>query len=105
MELVHIPVRPRQSQQADPVFLMAAARYGHLNKIREFVEKQHMIVDIVGDEGFTALHVAVANRRANVVEYLVKAGADVFAKNAAGETPYDMAKAQGKKDSDSEVYK
>lgn len=105
MEQVHVARKAASEQPRDPVFLMAAARYGHLNKVRDLVEKQHMSIEVIGDEGFTLLHVAVANRRANVVEYLVKAGADVFAKNVAGETPYDLAKAQVKKDAESEVFK
>jgi len=89
----------------EPVFLLAAARNGHLNKIRELIEKQHYPVDILGEDGFTALHVACQNQKANVIEYLVKAGADVFAKNAAGETPYSLVKEYEKQNAGSDVYR
>lgn len=106
MEQVQI-VRPSQEEQQlkDPVFLLSAARYGHLNKIRDLIEKQHMAVDALGEDGFTALHLAVSHGRAAVVEYLVKEGADVFAKNTAGETPYDMAKNLETKNPGNEVYR
>jgi hypothetical protein len=93
-----------QKKGKDPIFLLAAARYGHLNKIREFIEKQHYEVDSLGEDGYTALHIACENRRANVVEYLVKAGANVFAKTAEGATPYSMCKADEAKNAGSEIY-
>jgi hypothetical protein len=89
----------------EPVFLLAAARYGHLNKIREFIEKQHYPVDCLGEDGYTALHVACENRRVNIIEYLVKAGADVFAKNVEGDTPYSLVKEHEKKNAGSDVYR
>jgi hypothetical protein len=87
----------------DAVHLLAAARNGALPKIRELIEKQHYQVDMLGEDGFTALMLAVMNKRAPVVEYLVKAGADVFAKNALGECAYNMAKQLCNSENNAEV--
>jgi len=97
--------QPQQKKpQKDAVFLMAAARYGNLNKLRDLIEKQHYDVDMAGDEAFTALHVAVVAKKANIVEYLVKAGANIFEKNAEGASPFDLAEAEEKKNHGSEVF-
>jgi len=104
METAGTQPQKRQPAQKEAVFLMAAARNGNLNKVRDLIEKQHYEVDMPGDEAFTALHCACAAKKANVVEYLVQAGANVFEKNAQGDTPYDMAKALERKEAGSAVY-
>jgi len=74
---------------------MTAVRYGQVEKVREMVEKEGYDVCMVGDEGYTALHVAIERNQVAMIEFLMKAGACVFAKNAAGVTPYAMAKKAG----------
>ncbi len=41
--------------------------------------------------GYTLLHMAAMFNRQDMVAYLVNAGADINAKNAAGESPLDLA--------------
>lgn len=64
-----------------------------------------MAVVTSGDDDYTSLHQAVAHGRTAVVEYLVKEGADVFAKSLSGETPYDMAKDLETKNPGNEIYR
>lgn len=81
-------------RELDAVFFVSAARYGRLEKVSAMVEAG-ADVNAVGDENYTALHVAVLRNHAKVIEFLVRAGADVFAKNDAGETPFGLAQKVG----------
>jgi len=54
----------------DPAKLLAAARNGLLDKVIELVEEEGFSVNIVADDGSTALHVACFKKRLNVVEYI-----------------------------------
>ena len=53
----------------------------------ELALQQGSKIDTSDREGDTALHIAAARRQDTVIEFLVGKGADVNAKNKAGETP------------------
>jgi len=79
----------------EAVFLLSAARRGQLDKVQDMIEMAGYPVDIEGDERFTALHLAVLKQHVAVVRYLVARGANIFSKNAAEQTPWQLAVANG----------
>jgi ankyrin repeat protein len=56
------------------------------------------LVNWAENDGWTALHFACANGHKEIVETLLKAGADAHYTNLLGKTPRDFARAAGNKE-------
>ena len=77
-----------------PKDLWSAAKSGNTKVIEELVASGHDLNANKGGfvrEGFTPLHLAVLHKRTEAMQFLVKLGADVNAKNKDGETPLWIA--------------
>lgn len=75
-----------------------AAENGDLETVKKLVSADSKLIDAPDREGKTPLHYAAAKGHLNVVEWLVKNGANVNARNSSGITPLYLAKGFGKKD-------
>lgn len=60
-------------------------------KIIDFLIEKDAFVNHALTNGDTPLHLAVLHGRVEVAESLIRAGADVNARNAEGKTPFDLA--------------
>lgn len=70
---------------------------GYIDKVKEDVERNPLLLTVAnGDDGNTALHLAVIANQPEVVKYLVGQGASVSERNNDGETPIDIAKRTGR---------
>jgi ankyrin repeat protein len=67
--------------------LHAAAANGLVLLLQEMVKKPGVNLDVTTPGGNTPLHYASMNRNAKIIEILVKAGANVKAKNTQGQSP------------------
>jgi len=79
-------------QQLTP--LHQAAKAGNLALIKKLVAElvtKRATIDTQTAEGNTPLHLATQNNHKDAVEALLDAGANMFIKNKAGQTPLDMA--------------
>ena len=74
-----------------------AAFYGH-NPLVEHMLNNHINISMPGNKGITPLHYATINRKIATIEYLIRMGANVNARNHAGKKPYDYAKEGKHKD-------
>lgn len=77
--------------EKDSFLLLSAARRGQITLVTSLIEHQGYDVDHEGDEGYTALHVAVRKRRIEMIRYLVASGANVCHKNIFEESPWSLA--------------
>jgi len=84
--------------QFEAVFLLSAARRGQLEKVQEMIEIAGYPVNIDGDEGYTALHLAVLKGHVQMASYLIEKGANALSKNAHEETPWQTAVKLGDKE-------
>ncbi|MGB9602646.1 MAG: ankyrin repeat domain-containing protein [Limisphaerales bacterium] len=75
-----------------------AAENGDLETVKKLVGQDAKLIDAPDREGKTPLHYAAAKGHLAVVEWLVKNGANVNARNSSGITPLYLAKGFGKKD-------
>lgn len=71
------------------ILLRAAARQ-ELNSVKSLIEAGTSL-SISDTSGNTALHIAIHNNDTDMIRYLVKAGADLFAKNDSGFNPLRYA--------------
>jgi ankyrin repeat protein len=75
--------------------LGAAVKSGHI-KMVNFLLQKGATVNIDADEfGETALHIAAKQGNHVIVELLVKAKANIYARNRNGETALDIARERG----------
>jgi hypothetical protein len=73
--------------------LLAAVRIGNAAQVRAILERNPSWINRPDpDYGGTPLHWAASKGHVAIVSFLVSAGADVNAKNRAGETPLAVAK-------------
>ena len=81
-------------ETSDEGTLIQAAATGHLAAVRQLITRQ---VDVAATDwqSRTALHVAAAGGAADIVEFLLKAGARADARDNNGQTPADFADAYG----------
>lgn len=66
--------------------------WNDINKVKESVDKNPLLLAITNSGGNTALHLAVIAKQLEVAKYLVGQGASVSERNNDGETPIDIAK-------------
>ncbi|KAH6583928.1 hypothetical protein BASA60_001188 [Batrachochytrium salamandrivorans] len=83
--------------------LHLAARAGKLDQIIALVLGR-IDVNLTGQNDWTALHEAVGLYRKDVVQYLLKKGADRNARTSTGETPIDIARRLGFSADELEIY-
>jgi ankyrin repeat protein len=77
-------------QQADEVALLRAASEGHLNTVRDLLDRG-VDPDVRGEGGATALMAAAVQGHAEVLNALLESGADVNAEDAGGWTALMLA--------------
>ncbi|MFH4974274.1 hypothetical protein AB6A40_000983 [Gnathostoma spinigerum] len=82
---------PNEQDNCGFTALFHAACQGNVNLCRILVEHGAIIDAHVGDKCDTALHAAVSSRSLSVVSYLIRSGANRFAKNLKGQYPIDLA--------------
>ena len=67
-----------EAEQSEESYLQYACRYGHVDIAKYLIQQQHVTVDHVKTDGWTALHVASRNNQLQIVELLLVIGmADV----------------------------
>lgn len=67
--------------------LHAAAKYGHVRTIKKLLAAKADPSGGDKNDGFTPLHIAVMERKEEVISLLLKAGANIEAKDGHGRTP------------------
>lgn len=70
-------------------------RQGDLAKVKELATSNPQVLTIPESGGMTALHVAAAEGKADIAQFLVQSGCDVSAPDDFGQTPIDIAKTGG----------
>lgn len=80
---------------AETATLFAAAEYGHLDHVKEFVEHKNASPLERDEQGKTPLILAAEYGHTDVVNYLISKGAEVGDKNSAGRTALSLASEYG----------
>jgi ankyrin repeat protein len=73
----------------------AAAAGGRNSVVKLLVERGCPPDARSSDQGYTALHLAANSGNVELIEFLLRAGADRTLKTGSGETPYDLAVKKG----------
>jgi lysophospholipase len=82
-----------------PTILCSLASIGELDEIIRLVEVEGVVLDKIQDYDMrTPLHLAVSSGNKNIVEYLVKNGSNVNARDRWGHTPLSEARANNNED-------
>ncbi len=76
-----------------------AAHSGNLERVKTLLEGQPELLEARADNGGTPLHYAAYGMQIEVMDFLLKKGADINAKDNEGDTPLVWVVANGKKDS------
>lgn len=85
-----------QLNRSDGEDFVAAMKEGEASKALELIEKPgSTVVNYRGDDGNAGLHIAVRNRNANWVGFLLARGADPNLGDANGDTPLILAARRG----------
>ena len=85
-----------QLHGSDGEAFISAMKEGESNKAVDLVEKPgSTVVNYRGDDGNAGLHIAVRNRNANWVGFLLSRGADPNLGDANGDTPLILAARRG----------
>lgn len=84
-------INSRNSDNNKPLHI--AARNGHENIVKFFLDEKRLSVNDPGKDNWTPLHYAAESNRVDVVRYLVeKKEANINAKNYGNETPFNLIK-------------
>jgi ankyrin repeat protein/Tol biopolymer transport system component len=75
---------------SDPDFICPAVAGGSA-RIVELLLKNGFVLDHVDEHGWTPLHYAASSRHLDVIEYILAQDVDINARNAKGETAYNLA--------------
>ncbi len=78
-----------------PRTVHTAAFDGDLTQVESFVKEDPSVVSHRDDEGRTPLHYAARNGHLDIVQFLLKNGADINAYDTEGWTPMRFAKFKG----------
>ncbi|KMQ92709.1 ankyrin repeat domain-containing protein 49-like protein [Lasius niger] len=70
----------RNAREPDEKAMLSAAEEGNLEKIKELVSKNRLLLECADKDGYTPLHRACYGNNIEVVEYLLGAGAKIDAK-------------------------
>lgn len=70
-------------------------RQGDLAQVKELATSNPQVLTIPEAGGMTVLHVAAAEGKADIAQFLVESGCDVTAPDDFGQTPIDIAKTGG----------
>jgi len=90
---------PASSGPVNSASLVEAVKAGDLARVRALLGENPALLNVKDPQfGATLLHWAALRGHAAVAEYLVAQGADVNAKNGAGETPLQVAQRAGRSD-------
>ena len=73
------------------VEFLQAVSYGNLDKVKEMITSNPSIVNSQDGLGFSALHNLMCEEQFELLEYLIKKGADVNLKNNEGLSPIHLA--------------
>ena len=73
-------------------------RQGDLAKVKELANSNPEILTIPEAGGMTVLHVAAAEGKADIAQFLIESGCDASAPDDFGQTPIDIAKTGGQTD-------
>ena len=93
--LVEAGAGVRVTEKTGETCLMLAAYFGHTETVRYLVGLPEVEVNHGGDENDTALHHAVEQNHADIVQVLIDAGADTDTQNTDGRSPVDLASFSG----------
>lgn len=72
--------------------LICAIEVNSTSLVQMIISKNKKLIHMQDKAGNTPLHIAAETSTSSILEILIKAGADLKAKNKKGETPYDLAK-------------
>jgi ankyrin repeat protein len=70
------------------------AALGNVKRVRQAIEAGHD-VNLIGENGYTALHAAAENNHLHVIRLLIEHGAQSKARIDNGQTPFDLASLAG----------
>lgn len=83
----------RQNQKH--LFFLGCSKRGDLNSVRSWAEGYPRLINKKSRDGNTVLHLAVYGGHMDVVDYLVRHGANLNIRNVSGQTPYNLAEING----------
>jgi ankyrin repeat protein len=75
--------------------LLEISDHGPLSDLKELVTKRNPDINLIAENGWTPLLIAVANGRTEIVEYLLKKAADPNIANKLGASPLSFAALYG----------
>ena len=64
--------------------LHIAALYGHLNLCKNLIKNRNFDVQMIDDDGWTALHYSARNGSYELVTYFDEMGTDIYVRNNSG---------------------
>ncbi|KAL0119808.1 hypothetical protein PUN28_007921 [Cardiocondyla obscurior] len=70
----------RNAKEPDAQAILSAAEKGNLEKIKELLNKNNLLLNCTDKDGYTPLHRACYGNNVEIVEYLLEAGAKIDAK-------------------------
>jgi ankyrin repeat protein len=76
-----------QVPPGDRAELSLAIRQGNVERVKAIVNKSPALVGSADDGGFTPLHIAATAGRVDIIEFLLRCGADIEARTSGGQTP------------------
>lgn len=91
------------SADAEKATLLAAAEYGHLDVVKDFIEKKGESPIQRTTDGKTPLHLAAEYGHTAVVAYLIEKRANVSVKTNTGRTPLSLASEYGHEEASKEL--
>jgi ankyrin repeat protein len=71
----------------DRADLSLAIRQGNLDRVKVIVQRAPALAGSADDSGFTPLHIAATAGRVDIIEFLLRSGADIEARTLGGQTP------------------